>query len=219
MFCSNCGKEIPEGQTSCPECGTPIPKSVTTNAALNGIKTGISTGTDKLKNGINSLGVDPMKLISLIGSVLILLAPFFHWISMKIKFMGQKEKEAENLFGLDFGMASFTAVIMIIVGIILIVWEVADLAPALANIKEKIKGINGISVIYDYIPLILVGVVFLFVLLTLLNGDYRDAITIGKDMFKAVGAKGHVNRGLGPIVAFFGMIASAFPKVIEVIKK
>lgn len=216
MFCQKCGKEIPEGQTKCPECGA------STGVNLDSIKAGIGAGAQKIKGGVGILSQDTMKFISMIGAVLIILAPFFHWMSMKITAAGEKNKESVNMFGFEVGIITFSAIIFIFVGIILLAWEAADYIPAIANIKEMIKNTKGVSAVYDYIPLILVGVVLLFFLITLLNGDYRDGMKIAKDMFKmakSFGAKGHINRGLGPIVAFLGIVTSAFPRVISVIKK
>lgn len=227
MFCSNCGKEIPEGQTSCPDCGTPIPsaaapKAATPNVSFDSIKAGIGAGAEKIKGSVDSMGMDSMKIVSLAGAALVTISPLFHWISAKMSYGGMKEKESASLFGMETGILTFSAIMILLAGLLLLAWEVADYIPAIASFKESIKNMNGVSAIYEYIPLILVGVAFLFFLIAYFNGDYRDGIKAAKEAFKvakAFGAKGHVNRGLGPIVAFLGIITSAFPKVIAIIKK
>ena len=35
MFCSNCGKEVPEGANNCPNCGAPVSTSAKVNDAMN----------------------------------------------------------------------------------------------------------------------------------------------------------------------------------------
>ena len=170
----------------------------------------------------NSLKTDYMKLIGVIGALLIMISPFFNWMSMKFKYDGESEKEAYNMFKVasegDVGSYTLFAILLIVIGALLLVWDLADFVPALHNFKMKLVTI-------PYVELILVAVALVVVLLAFFNGDVKDAIDLGKDTLDMMkdwygsDVSGHCNHGLGPIVAFVGIAGAAYPRVIKMIKK
>ncbi|MBQ9277817.1 MAG: hypothetical protein IJ224_04195 [Lachnospiraceae bacterium] len=163
------------------------------------------------------------KILQLVGAILIFLAPLFNWMSMKVKYDGAKEKEAANMFKLagdkylDKGVFVFFAIMILLAGIFLICLEVMDFVPSMQSLKQKIVNI-------PFIELIVIAVALLFFLLAFFNGDLMDGIKSGRDYLKLAkewtdGVKGHVNHGLGPILAWVGVVCAALPRVLRLIGK
>ena len=165
---------------------------------------------------INNLKGDYMMIARLVGAFLLLIAPFFHWFSFKLKYDGSTEKHTANMFKLagdgGIGVYGFFAVMFILLGLVLIAWEIADYIPVLANIKEKIK-------VVPYVDLIIIAVALIFVILAATNGmkgnlkDAKDSIKMIKQW--SDGVKGHCNHGVGPIIGFIAVIAAAAPRVLD----
>ena len=165
---------------------------------------------------INSLKADYMKLIGFIGAIIIMISPFFNWMSMKVKYDGDSEKETYNMFKIaddgDVGIYLLFALLLIVVGVGLIIWDLADYVPALGALKFNLAKV-------PYIELILVGVAALVVILAFFNGDVKDAIDAGKEMIEFYedwygdDVSGHCNHGLGPIIALIGVAGAACPRV------
>ena len=164
-----------------------------------------------------------MKLLALIGGLFITLAPFFNWLSYKIKYDGDKEKEHFNLFGLagndglDNAFFAISAIIMILCGIALILEALKDEIPTVQSILNK-------NQYMQYIGIGLVVLVLLFWLLTYFNGDLKDGIDAAKSILKYAkkwsdDVKGHVGHGFGPLLSMIGILCSAFPRVMQHIKK
>ena len=86
---------------------------------------------------INSLKADYMKLIGFIGAIIIMISPFFNWMSMKVKYDGDSEKETYNMFKIaddgDVGIYLLFALLLIVVGVGLIIWDLADYEPGRAQ--------------------------------------------------------------------------------------
>ena len=163
------------------------------------------------------------KILQLVGAILIFLAPLFNWMSMKVKYDGDKEKEAANMFKLagddylDKGVFVFFGIMILLAGIFLICLEVMDFVPSMQAIKQKIVNI-------PFIELGVIALALLFFLLAFFNGDLMDGIKEGKkylDMAKDWGEKvsGHVNHGFGPILAWIGVICAAVPRCFRLIGK
>ena len=165
---------------------------------------------------INNLKGDYMMIARLAGAFLLLIAPLFHWFSFKLKYDGSTEKHTANMFKLagdgGIGVYGFFAAMFILLGLVLIAWEIADYIPALANIKEKMK-------VVPYVDLIIIAVALLFVILAATNGmkgnmkDAKDSIKLIKEW--SDGVKGHCNHGVGPIIGFIAVIAAAAPRVLD----
>ena len=165
---------------------------------------------------INNLKGDYMMIARLAGAFLLLIAPLFHWFSFKLKYDGSTEKHTANMFKLagdgGIGAYGFFAAMFILLGLVLIAWEIADYIPALANIKEKMK-------VVPYVDLIIIAVALLFVILAATNGmkgnmkDAKDSIKLIKEW--GDGVKGHCNHGVGPIIGFIAVIAAAAPRVLD----
>ena len=238
MNCTMCGAIIPTGQTNCPMCGAPVQAEQPADNAqpvqpqmgyqqpmgqpvqpqmgyqqpMGGYYQPQSGGMNAF---INNLKGDYMMIARLVGAFLLLIAPFFHWFSFKLKYDGSTEKHTANMFKLagdgGIGVYGFFAVMFILLGLVLIAWEIADYIPVLANIKEKIK-------VVPYVDLIIIAVALIFVLAATngMKGNLKDA----KDSIKMIkqwsdGVKGHCNHGVGPIIGFIAVIAAAAPRVLD----
>ena len=173
---------------------------------------------------IGALKTDIMKLVSLIGALLIFLTPLFNWVSLKMKYDGDSEKEHMNMFKIagdgDIGVFGFFAIMLMLLGIILILWNVADYFNPIANIKAVI--VAKVGPYAQYIELGVIALALLFVILALANGDLNDQIKMGKEALEwakewSDSVKGHCNHGLGPIIGFVGIIAAAAPKVLDML--
>ena len=106
---------------------------------------------------------------------------------------------------------------ILLAGIFLICLEVMDFVPSMQSLKQKIVNI-------PFIELAVIAVALLFFLLAFFNGDLMDGIKEGKDYMKlmkdwADSVKGHVNHGLGPILAWVGVACAAIPRVFRLIGK
>ena len=165
---------------------------------------------------INNLKGDYMMIARLAGAFLLLIAPLFHWFSFKLKYDGSTEKHTANMFRLagegDIGIYGFFAAMMILLGLILIAWEVADYIPVLANIKSKMQ-------IVPYVDFIIIALALLFVILAATNGmdgsmkDLKESVKWAKKYEDSV--RGHCNHGVGPIIGFIAVIAAAAPRVLD----
>ena len=160
---------------------------------------------------VMDLKTNYMKVISMVGALLIFISPFFHWLAAKY----DGDKEACNMFslagdkkGIDEGIFAFYAIMFLLIGATLICLELADYIPALYNIKAKIPSVQ-------IVELVLVALALLFWFLAFFNGDLSDVVKAGKKYLKWLDEDGYVRRGLGPIVAMLGVIASAFPRACK----
>ncbi len=156
------------------------------------------------------------KIVQCVGALFIFLCPLFHWMAAKV----DGEKDGVNMFGLagskngiDKGIFTFYALMILLCGAFLIFLEVCDLVPQLQAIKQKIVNI-------PFVELGVIAVVLLFVLLAFFNGTLMDTIKAGKKVIKSwYDGKGYINHGLGPIFAWLGIIAAATPRVMRMIGK
>ena len=165
-----------------------------------------------------TLKTDVMMIIRLVGALLLFIAPFFSWFAFKVKFDGDSEKETANMFKLagdgDIGIYAFFAIMFFVLAIVLVVWEIADYIPALANIKYKMQMV-------PYVDLIIVAVALLFVILAATNGmdgnmkDFKDTLKMYKDWYD--GVKGYCNHGVGPIIGFLGIAGAAVPRILAML--
>jgi hypothetical protein len=97
------------------------------------------------------------------------------------------------------------AIVILLVGLVLIAWEVADYIPKVSEFKAKAAAI-------PYIELILIAVVLLCVILALVNGDLNDVLKDIKDY------GGKASHGAGPVWAFIGIILAAAPRILDILK-
>ncbi len=164
-----------------------------------------------------TLKTDVMMIIRLVGALFLFIAPFFSWFALKIKYDGDSEKETANMFKLagdgDIGVYAFFAIMLFVLAIVLVVWEIADYIPALANIKYKMQMV-------PYVDLIIVAVALLFVILAATNGmkgnlkDFKESLKLYKDWYDA---KGYCNHGVGPIIGFIGVACAAVPRILAML--
>ena len=246
MNCTMCGAIIPTGQTNCPMCGAPVlaeqpansqqaasaPQSmgqpVQPQMGYQQPQGQPQMGYQQPQGGyyqplnggmnafINNLKGDYMMITRLAGAFLLLIAPFFHWFSYKLKYDGSTEKHTANMFELagdgDVGVYGFFATMLILLGLVLIAWEIADYIPKLANVKSKMQKV-------PYVDFIIVALALLFVILAATNGmdgnlkDLKDVVKLSKKY--GDGVRGHCNHGVGPIFGYLGVIAAAAPRVLD----
>ena len=214
MFCSKCGQEVADGQKFCSACGAPVEAPVTPAGATVYSTPAAAKVTGNMDNAFI------MGIVKAVGALLIFLSPLFGWLSATMKYDGDKEREHENMFGLagdDYKIFGFLAVMIMIIGAILILYAVADYVQAIADIRTKLE-------VIPYFELILIGLVLVFVIIALANKSLNDDIKAAKDMLDMAkewdsDVKGHVGHGAGPVVAFLGMILSAGPRVLDIVRK
>ncbi len=166
------------------------------------------------------------KLLQLIGAFLIMLSPFFRWLSIKVSAFGVSENEGLNLFkmaskddGLGKSVFFVYALFILLCGIALLLIEFADYLPQVQNMKYKMQSLPKVGA---YIELVLAGAVLLFMLLAVFNGEVVDGLKEAREMLKqakSLGASGHANRGIGPWICFIGIICSAVSRVMKLMNK
>ena len=166
------------------------------------------------------------KLLQLIGAFFIMLSPFFHWLSVKVSAMGMSQKMGANLFkmaskddGLGKSVFFVYALLILICGVALLLIELADYLPQVQSMKYKMQSLPKVGA---YIELVLVGVVFIFMLLAVFNGEVVDGIKQAREGLKAaksLGASGHASRGLGPWICLIGIVCSAISRVMKLMNK
>ena len=238
MNCSVCGTMIPVGQNTCPNCGNPVQQAggyqqpvqpmggyqqpqqqmggyQQPQQQMGGYQQPMGGGFNAF---LATLKTDVMMIIRLVGALLLFIAPFFSWFAFKVKFDGDSEKETANMFKLagdgDIGIYAFFAIMFFVLAIVLVVWEIADYIPALANIKYKMQMV-------PYVDLIIVAVALLFVILAATNGmdgnmkDFKDTLKMYKDWYD--GVKGYCNHGVGPIIGFLGIAGAAVPRILAML--
>ena len=159
----------------------------------------------------NAIKSDYNIIFGLVGGLLIFLSPFFTWFSAKIEMWGYKESMKENMFKLgkeysDVRIYYLWSILLFLVGVVIICWDLADYIPELGKIKASLQKV-------PYVDLIIVGVGVLVVIFALMNGTVKDVISDVKDF------DGKASHGIGPVIAFIGLILSAYPRVIKFIKK
>lgn len=249
MNCSVCGATYADGQPACPNCGTPAqpmgapmgapmgqpmgqpmgapmgapmgqpmgqpmgaPMGQPMGAPMGGaapVNNQYMQGTG-FKGFLDALKADYMKIIALVGGILVFLSPFFSWCNLEIEFWGMSESESFSMWSLgreysDVRWYYLWTILLIVIGLGLILWDAADYIPALQDIKTKIS-------VVPYVELIAIGVALLVVILALLNGTVNDVIKEMKEY-------GDGSHGIGPVIAIIGILVSAFPRVIKLIKK
>ena len=166
------------------------------------------------------------KLLQLIGAFFIMISPLFHWLSIKMSAFGMSEKEGINLFkmaskdgGLGKSIFFVYALFILLCGVALLLIELADYLPQVQRMRAQMQSLPKVGA---YIELVLVGVVLLFMLLAIFNGEVVDGLKQAREAIKAaksMGASGHANRGLGPWICFIGIICSAISRVMKLMNK
>ncbi|MBR4513957.1 MAG: zinc ribbon domain-containing protein [Lachnospiraceae bacterium] len=101
MICKNCGKEVPDTEQYCPECSAPLiePVVISKAAAEKSLEkkkedAEILGPAFDFSGYINRLAGTPAAVLSLLGALLVYLAPFFRWIYIS----GNEFYEKANLF-------------------------------------------------------------------------------------------------------------------------
>ena len=229
MNCTMCGAIIPTGQTNCPMCGAPVPaeqpetnqQPVQPGQPQMGYQAGPQPGQPQMGYqtnpqpggfyqpggtgaGINgyftSLTTNPMNIVKLAGAVLLFIAAFLPWFKASV----WGYTESWNLFKAG-GFHVVTAIFLILISLVLIAWEIADYIPQIASVKQELKKV-------PYVDLIFIGVAFVLVIVATARGAYvhDDGVTMN---FKDYGV--HVSRIVGCIFAYIAVIAAAVPRVLD----
>ncbi len=153
---------------------------------------------------IGALKGDIMKLIGLIGAFMIFISPFVTWL--KVEFRG--EKGSDGLFGIasgeDYGIFTLYGILLLLIGAVLILWDIADFVPAIANIKAKVANI-------PYLEIILCAVALVVVILAIAHGDLNESIELVNDW------GGDASRGIGPAFGIIAVILAAAPRVLKML--
>ena len=126
MFCSNCGKQIPDGSAFCPECGATLggAQAAPQGAAMQNFQQGFNNFQNAVKGAdysdvfnMNRTG-NKMNFVGFGAALLMLIflfLPMYH-ITAKVSAMGESEKTSEsfNIFQCG-GFAIFVAIVLILV--------------------------------------------------------------------------------------------------------
>ncbi|MBR3832853.1 MAG: hypothetical protein IKJ73_00895 [Lachnospiraceae bacterium] len=157
---------------------------------------------------VGALKGDVMKIVSLVGALLIAINPFITWCKYEIEYWGFEQKDSANMFGLaggDTGEKIFIllGILLVLSGLALMMWDLADYVPQFAAIKAKVAGI-------PYFELILAGVALLAIIIGLCNGTVNDVIELADEMGKG-------SHGAGPVLGIIGVLAVAAPRVLNML--
>lgn len=168
---------------------------------------------------------DIANIISVIGAILITISPFLPWAFYYINDNGTKESDCGSLIFMtkfdliDFigdkkGVALMPAfgVVILLVGIILILWDAAQFAPTLRNIKDKIT--------IPAFRFICLALVIIATVLAMLNKELKNSMADAKEIMEEYSqVEGVAVYSVGPYVAVAGVIIWLIAFVIKKIKK
>ena len=215
MNCSLCGAVIPDGQSVCPSCGNqiqPMGGYQQPVQPMGGYQQPVQPmggyqqaqpmggGFNAYLNGLLANG---MRMLGLIGAILLFITPLLPWASMKL----WSNKETTNMFGIgkDFGIFTFFAIMFMLISVVLILSDIAEMIPAVANLKMKL----GSYIVYIECGLLVLAL--LFIILGLVNGDVNDVLEYVEDW------GGKASHGSGPVFGFIAVILAALPRVLNIL--
>ena len=152
---------------------------------------------------LNGLLANGMRMLGLIGAILLFITPLLPWASMKL----WSNKETTNMFGIgkDFGIFTFFAIMFMLISVVLILSDIAEMIPAVANLKMKL----GSYIVYIECGLLVLAL--LFIILGLVNGDVNDVLEYVEDW------GGKASHGSGPVFGFIAVILAALPRVLNIL--
>lgn len=148
-----------------------------------------------------------MKLVALVGALMIMVSPLLSWCTCKVKILDISE--SLNMFAVAKGdegvkLYAFIAIIMTLAGGLLILWDTADnISSGLANLKANLAKV-------PFFELIVIGVVIIFYIMAMANGDVNEII-------EAADMVGKGSHGMGPVCCFFGILAAAAPRICNML--
>ena len=230
MICVACGAQIPNGYPTCPNCGAKLQqmqpvqpmqhkqpgqqaksaqtrKPIQQNRPVQPVAQPAQKPGNKIVKTSGMVDDGLMKLVALIGALMIMISPLLSWCTCKVKVLDISE--SINMYGIakgDDGVAlfAFIAVIMTIAGALLILWDTADnISPGFAKIKANLARV-------PFFELIVIGVVILFYIIAMSNGDVNDII-------EAADMVGKGSHGFGPVCCFLGILVAAAPRVCNML--
>lgn len=237
MVCNNCGKDIPEGNDYCLECGAPLDEPVVIKITKDDIRKANKKDKETkavkvveeaedvsqrafidvagyLKSLTNNVG----NMLALMGAVLLYLSPFMTWLWDKL----WDTKSSGNLFdlgGKNGDMALGTPVIIIFAIVILL----TGFAMLILSARENIRPLKPYADNYliRFIPVI-VGII-IFVLI-IKNGSYAAAIeNIGKGIEHAkqfgVSQNYKGGSGMGPALYLVGLALYAISVFMDMMNR
>ncbi len=156
-------------------------------------------------------------LFSVVSSILLIIAPFLNWVSWSLSYEGVSEEETYNMFQLagaklDINISIFFAVCFFVFSLGFMVLEFFDYK---YDVRDKRKWIGYVE--------LLILVIITTMIVSLINNDnivqyisYKDG-EIEALEYWIEGAKGHCNRGMGPIIALVAMVLAFVARVGVVI--
>lgn len=240
MVCNNCGKDIPEGNDYCLECGAPLDEPVVIKVTKDDIRkvnkkdketktVKVAEDADKETQGafiniagyLKSLTNNIGNMLALIGAVLLYLSPFMTWLWEKL----WDTRSSGNLFDLGSknGEMALGKPIITVFAIMVLLTGLAMLA---LSARENIRPLKPYADNYlvRFIP-VLAGVI-IFVLI-IRNGNYVNAvenIDRGIEYAKQFGVSQNYKggSGIGPALYIGGLVlyaASVFMDMIGRKKK
>lgn len=175
-----------------------------------------------VKGYANYLKKDFFHLITVLGALLIAVAPFVPWAFYYINESGTKDSDLGSLiFMTKFDLIDFIGdkkgvaimpvlgVIMLVSGIILILWHVAPFSIVLSNVKHKVN----ISIL----PYILIGAAIVCIVLAMKNEELKSSIEAARELMEEHQRvlKGSATYSVGPYVASAGVVMSLIGNIIS----
>lgn len=168
---------------------------------------------------------DFRNIISLIGAILIGISPFLPWAFYYIEENRTKESDFGSLlFMTKFDLIDFLGdkkgvtlmpifgVIILLVGIILVIWDMAQFAPTLRKLIDKIK-VPAFRIIC--LLLVVVSTVF-----ARMNKELKGCITYAKEIMEETpDVKGTAVYSVGPYVAIAGVVLWLVAFLLRKLKK
>lgn len=219
MLCENCGKEVPEGNEYCMDCGAPLVEPVVIKVTKivkddkpakeepQGAFIDISGYTKSIGNNINNF-------LALIGAVILYLSIFMTWLWDKL----WDTKKAGNLFDLGGKNGDMTLAkpIMIVFAILGLITGISMLIMSARNNIRPLKPYAN-NYIIRFIPVIVGIVIFILIMR---NKEYIDACAIidkGIKNAKMFGASDKYDggKGIGPILYLSGLALYALSVFID----
>jgi hypothetical protein len=155
---------------------------------------------------------DAKKFLGMLGAILLLMSPYLNWYSEKTEYGDEVYREFGNIFQaanvFDAGILKVIGTIVLVIGIILVLWEMGNYVKFIKKIRNIIKEFAWIEVFLAAIALVLLVVAFF-------NKELVNGISEMKKYLDLYESKGYAFHGIGPICGMIGAVLSGFVNVLR----
>lgn len=174
---------------------------------------------------VKNVGSDTNMLMTLVGSLLLYIAPFLNWIWEKLFDVKKKAnlfeigmkssmvEENGKILALGSTIVFVLAVVVIVIGVVMLAFSAADYIRPLRKFAA--------NPIVRMIPIVLLIIIFV-VLIN--NKPYTQALAAVEEnirLAKQIGAKSNYDggRGIGPIVYVIGLLLYLFGTINDLLDR